>query len=605
MWKTIAAAFTFMTARERLAWVSLLSARAMASVLDLLGILGIAFVVTSSALFLTGGSDPNRTVKFATLSIPAVNASSLPVFAAGIFGLFLLKGFISIALQRTTALFLAQIEARSAKKIAQSAFSGGLAETRRMGPEEVTYAIQISSPTAFNGVLNYFSILVSEGFLFIIVATALFMFNSVATIFALIYFLAVAALIQVFIGSKLSQAATNIASQSIKANSVISDLIRVFRELSVLGYIEKYIDQIYESRLAAASSSAKQNYISGMPRHIIETSLLIAVGCFIFYIGNQGDITSSAGTIGVFLSGGFRLTAAMLPLQNALLGIKNDTPTAKIALDILRDSDMISVDTKSIGPETKMPDRPFEVIAEKVSFSHGESSTFRISNFNLLVKAGTHTALIGNSGSGKSTIADLLSGIFTPASGRISVGGVNPAELTKVHSGAIGYVSQSPGLVKGSLVQNIALGCDLEDIDLDRINEVVSVSNLSSVVAKLPDGLNTDLGNHQDLLSGGEVQRLGLARALYPRPGLLILDEATSALDAEAESEVNRAIAALGGSLTVVTIAHRLNTIQNADVVHLIHEGQSIDSGSFKELFSRNETVRQFVELLRITESDE
>lgn len=594
-----------MSSKERAIWLSLLAARGFASVLDLLGILGIAFVVTSSALFLTGGSDPNRTVTFSSITLQAVNASSLPLYAGAIFGLFLVKGIISIYLQRSTALFLARIEARSAKQIAHASFSGGLAETRRMSTEEVKYAIQISSPTAFNGVLNYFSILVSEGFLFLIVATALFMFNSLATLFALVYFAAVAALIQVFIGTKLSDAASNLAKQSIRANDLISDLVRVFRELSVLGQKEKYITQIYESRLAAAASTAKQNYISGMPRHIIETSLLVAVGAFIFFIGSQGDIAASAGTIGVFLSGGFRLTAAMLPLQNALLGIKNDAPTARLALSILKENRAAGTSLNSTDfSGTTAPSSPYDVVFEDVSFSHGVASTFRISKLNLRIAAGSHTALIGSSGSGKSTIADLVAGIFQADNGTVSVGGINPDVLTRLRSGAIGYVSQSPGLVRGSLLQNIALGCEKQSIDEDRVNEVVEIANLTGVVEKLPDGVNTDLGNHQDLLSGGEIQRLGLARALYPKPGLLILDEATSALDAESEAEINRAIEKLGRTTTVLTIAHRLNTIQNADVVHLIEAGKSIDRGSFQELLIRNATVQQFVERLRIDGTD-
>jgi ABC-type multidrug transport system fused ATPase/permease subunit len=338
-----------------------------------------------------------------------------------------------------------------------------------------------------------------------------------------------------------------------------------------------------------------------MPRHIIETSLLVAVGGFIFFIGSQGDIAASAGTIGVFLSGGFRLTAAMLPLQNALLGIKNDTPTARLALSILTESRAAgtSLNFSNVNG-TAVPSAPYDVVFKNVSFSHGETSSFRISKLNLDVEAGSHTALIGSSGSGKSTIADLVAGIFQADSGTVLVGGINPDALTKLRSGAIGYVSQSPGLVRGSLLQNIALGCDKQAIDEERVKEVVEIANLTAVVQKLPDGVNTDLGNHQDLLSGGEIQRLGLARALYPRPGLLILDEATSALDAESEGEINQAIEKLGQTTTVLTIAHRLNTIQNADVVHLIEAGKSIDKGSFQELLIRNAQVRQFVERLRI-----
>jgi ATP-binding cassette subfamily C protein len=120
------------------------------------------------------------------------------------------------------------------------------------------------------------------------------------------------------------------------------------------------------------------------------------------------------------------------------------------------------------------------------------------------------------------------------------------------------------------------------------------------VIDALPEGIHSDLGKLQDSLSGGQAQRLGLARALYTCPGLLVMDEATSALDAESESEIAKALNELRGSVTVVLIAHRLNTIQHADKVFLIEQGKVSDNGKFKELLSRNENVRRLVDLMEI-----
>ena len=128
----------------------------------------------------------------------------------------------------------------------------------------------------------------------------------------------------------------------------------------------------------------------------------------------------------------------------------------------------------------------------------------------------------------------------------------------------------------------------------------MSRSHLLEVIDSLPEGIHSDLGKLQDSLSGGQAQRLGLARALYTRPGLLVMDEATSALDSESESEIAKALDELRGSVTVVLIAHRLNTIQHADQVFLIEQGKVTDYGKFTELLNRNENVRRLVELMEI-----
>jgi ATP-binding cassette subfamily C protein len=164
----------------------------------------------------------------------------------------------------------------------------------------------------------------------------------------------------------------------------------------------------------------------------------------------------------------------------------------------------------------------------------------------------------------------------------------------------VSYVPQKPGLVSGTIADNVALGVDQELIDDKRVLECLARAHLSDVIQALPEGIHSDLGKLQDSLSGGQAQRLGLARALYTGPGLLVMDEATSALDAESEAEIAKALDELRGSVTVVLIAHRLNTIQHVDQVFLIEEGKVSDQGTFKELLKRNKSVERLVKLMEI-----
>jgi ATP-binding cassette subfamily C protein len=155
-------------------------------------------------------------------------------------------------------------------------------------------------------------------------------------------------------------------------------------------------------------------------------------------------------------------------------------------------------------------------------------------------------------------------------------------------------------LVSGTILDNVALAVPEEEVNRDQALEALQLANLGELIRELPDGLDTPLGKLQDGLSGGQMQRLGLARALYTKPGLLVMDEATSALDAESEAEIQQALDAMRGKVTVVVIAHRLNTIQHATKVILVEDGQVKDSGTFKELIVRNPSVERLVDLMRV-----
>jgi ATP-binding cassette subfamily C protein len=430
-----------------------------------------------------------------------------------------------------------------------------------------------------------------------------------ATLAAVIYFGLVALVMQYFVGSLMSKAGEVAAQGSVQANSAISDLLSVFRELLVLGKREKYIELIYRARVATADSSATQHYLSGMPRYIIEAALLVGVALFVLAQALAGDVVRSAATIGVFLSGGFRLTAALLPLQNALLTINGALPSAKKAHDILRDFQALGAnserDLRIQGKPLKSKNshqiiRPIGAKFEQVSFSYRDSDRPALINASFEISPGTQVALMGPSGAGKSTIADLLCDVLKPSDGAIIRFDQQSGAMDPDFPGGLSYVPQRPGLVSGTILQNVALAEDDEHVDRDQALEALRLAHLSDLIKELPEGLHTQLGKFQDGLSGGQMQRLGLARALYTNPGMLVMDEATSALDAESEAEIQKALDAMRGKVTVVLIAHRLNTIQHADKVILVEDGQVKDSGTFKELVSRNPSVERVVDLMRV-----
>jgi ABC-type bacteriocin/lantibiotic exporter with double-glycine peptidase domain len=605
MLKAVKASLAFMTPKERSKWYLLTTLRALLSLLDLAGILAIGFIIASIAVFLTSGSDPERVLEVGGLSIPAVNASSLTWVASGVLFMFLSKALFSMLLTRAAALFVAGVESKAARQIAKIALGSDLNAARLRSREEVVFAVQNGAPSAFSVLFNQVGTIIAEGALFVVVAAGFFFVDPTITLVAMAYFGLIAGAIQFFVGTLMNRAGEKIKSATILANTSITDLVSVFRELSVLQRRDEYITRVYKHRSDVSKNGAVQYFLSGMPRYVIEAALLMGLALFVLAQAVSGDLVSSAATIGVFLSGGFRLTAAMLPLQSALLTIKGVVPQAMAAHEILIDSPKAidsDVDSKikpTVGESKVTSDSGVGVEFRKVYFTYPGQAAPTIADVSMKIVAGSQIALIGPSGSGKSTIADIMCGLLIPSSGTVSLA------TTSTHDShtpqlSVSYVPQRPGLVAGSIANNVALGMEDALVDQDRVLECLSRARLSSVIDDLPDGIHSDLGKFQDSLSGGQAQRLGLARALYTRPRLLVMDEATSALDAESESEISEALDELRGSVTVVLIAHRLHTIQHADQVFLIEQGQVSDSGKFSELLDRNSSVRRLVELMDI-----
>jgi ATP-binding cassette subfamily C protein len=419
--------------------------------------------------------------------------------------------------------------------------------------------------------------------------------NPLAALATLAYFALVAWVMQALIGNRMKRASEQVNEGTISANASIGDLSEAIKEATVLGKKDFFLDRIHESRVKAASNYATQFVLNGMPRYIVETALILAISLFVLYQAVQGDLVAASGTLGVFLSGGLRLTASLLPLQSALLSIRSAMPPAEKALELLER--VTSEQSLAPAPETvsSAQSQPARVEITNLIFTYPNSPQPTIKNLNLTIEPGQQVAFIGESGAGKSTIADLILGLLMAQSGEVSINGTTPAAMGAAQPGYLGYVPQKPGLISGTIEANIALGVPRAEIDAYRLADAIRNAHLTQVISSLPEGVQTDIGKRKDGLSGGQLQRIGLARALYSKPGLLILDEATSALDADSEDEIKRSLEEIRGSVTTILITHRLNTIERSDFAVLIQDGQSVASGSFAELAQQHKSIRTFL----------
>jgi ATP-binding cassette subfamily C protein len=573
--------------------------RALVGNLDLIAILAVGFLSASVALFLAQGNSPNESIDIGPFTLPTISIQSIPLIGLIVLALFISKAVISIFLTHKLAHFLAGIEARAAKAIAIKAYGSGLDRIKLYSRNEILFAVGVGSPNAFNTLLNSVSILIAEGFLFLLVILAFSTLSLWVAASAIVYFSIIGLLIQYFIGRELEKTSLVITDSSIESSAGLLDLGEVIREATTLNKKNFFIERVYKARVKSAKSVATQLVLQGAPRHIVETALILGIGALIVSQALVGDLANAAGVIGVFLAGGLRLVAAMLPLQNAFLSIKQSIPLANRAFDLLELPDK-PIDSGSSIVETPNVNDGVSITLDNLVYSYGPQKTNAINGISLEILPGTQVAFIGPSGAGKTTLADLILGLLKPSKGHVLLGGQSPEVWMLNHPGLIGYVPQRPGMVSGTIAENIALGQNLSEIDVVKLRKAIQDAHLGELIHSLPDGAYSDMGKNKGEFSGGQLQRIGLARALYNSPKILIMDEATSALDAESESEINKAVDEMRGTVTVILIAHRLNTIQRSDMVFLIEAGQLSDSGTFPDLLRRNETVKSLAELMSI-----
>lgn len=243
------------------------------------------------------------------------------------------------------------------------------------------------------------------------------------------------------------------------------------------------------------------------------------------------------------------------------------------------------------------PTSPLSVSVSALTFSYPESLEASVlRGISLEIHAGQMVAFIGPSGAGKSTLAGLVLGLLAPTGGSVLISGQSPRDFVLQNPGKVSLVQQASSLIGGTIAENIALGVPAAEINNDDLAYAIDGAELTEWVSSLPAGANTEVDT--GTISGGQLQRIGLARALYTRPSLLVLDEPTSSLDADTESRIAASLKKLHGQVTQIVIAHRLTTIEDADVVYLIEDGKIAAQGSFADLRQSSPTVARQVELL-------
>jgi len=555
--------------------------------LDLLGVMAVGLL---GALSVNGiqSSNPSDRVGSALEIIQIQDlAFQTQVLILGVSAIVLLvsRTILSIFFTRRILFFLSRRGAKISAELISKLLSQPLMLVQSRTTQETVYAVTTGVERIVLQVLATSVVWIADLSLLVIMIIGLLVIDPITAIATFLVFSLVAYFLYRFMHVRAGNLGIESSNLNIKSNEKIVEVFASYRESVVRNRRHYYAREIGKLRYSLANSSAEIGFLPYVSKYTIETTVIVAavlIGAVQFALQ---DASQAIATLAIFLAAGTRIAPAVLRLQQGSIYIKHGLGLSTPTLDL--------IDSLGTAPILENTDDTVdvihdgfksEIVVKNVTLTYPGKQTPAVLDVSMTIPSGTSIAIVGPSGAGKTTIIDILLGILNPDVGHVMISGLLPLEAIAKWPGAISYVPQDVVISAGTIRENVALGYPIEEATDELVLDALKVAHLDTFVLELPDGIDTQVGERGARISGGQRQRLGIARAMFTRPHLLVLDEATSSLDGETEANISDAIHALRGTTTVVIIAHRLSTVQDADRVVYLSQGKVISTGTFDEV---------------------
>ncbi len=374
------------------------------------------------------------------------------------------------------------------------------------------------------------------------------------------------------------------------------EALHAIKEIKVFNAQAFFIERFSSAIRRYLDAFMKFSVVSVLPRYLFETVLISAMLLsFLFSTLLNKPFAELIPMLTVFVLAAIRLVPSFSKIYSNINLFHYSQNSLDIVYSLLKERSDGKIQNPLMHGKF-LPMGKDSIDLQDITFCYGSASVSIFNNLSISIPLKQKVAIAGLTGSGKSTLIDILMGILIPAKGNLYYRGVIiDQDSILAYQGRIGYVSQNLSLIDDTIFSNIAFGVPKDNVDFRKIEEVIKIVQLESFIKELPQGLSTQVGERGVRISGGQKQRIGIARALYRNPEILILDEATSALDRYTEAKLYAAIRSFNKDLTIILVTHRINNLENIDHIYLMDYGKIIDQGNYELLLKNSDTFKKMI----------
>jgi len=558
--------------------------------LGLLDLAGVAIVGILGALAVSGvasrapGNRVYSVLDFLNLETLTLQQQAT---ALGLAAALLLVGktIISIIFSRKIIFFLSRRGAVISTNLLSRLLAQPLQNLQQRSMQQNLYAVTSGVNTITVGVLATCASLIADISLLLVMTIGLFIVDTLIAVSTLVIFGAIGLALYKLMNKRAQNLGIEQSALNIESNQRITEILGSYREAVVKNRRSFYAREIGKQRFKIAEVGAEIAFMPNVSKYVIELTVVIgSLGISAAQFRMQ-DAAHAVAVLSVFIAASTRIAPAVLRVQQGAISIKTSLGGAAPTLELIESLANVSqLDEVSDLVETSHNGFKATVEAQRLTITYPTRSNPAVRDASFVISEGQSVAIVGTSGAGKTTLIDVLLGVLVPNIGSTKISGLIPLDAVTKWPGAISYVPQDVLITQGTIRENVAMGFPIHSYSDDLVWNALNVAQLEDFVRSLPDGLDSPVGDRGVKISGGQRQRLGIARAMFTKPKLLVLDEATSSLDGQTESDVSDAIRDLHGKVTVIMIAHRLSTVRTADMVIYMDEGVIKAAGTFEEV---------------------
>ena len=432
-------------------------------------------------------------------------------------------------------------------------------------------------------------ILITQSFLILILISLLVILDPYVALISLSLIGIINSSIFLSTKKRIKDLGTNKVNINKKRFKTVIETFGAIKEIKLNGLEKIYLNEFKESAVKFSNSTSKVQIVNTLPKFLLETIILGFLIVFILYsLWSGKNLTQVLPVLSMFAFAALKLMPSSQQVFSSLNKLTYSHSWLENLLSVFKENNNYYKNKELKNSKLEINQN---IQIENLSFYYHGNKSPAINNINLKINVGEKIGFVGSTGSGKTTLVDLIIGLLEYKHGKILIDKKLLGENNKRHwQNSIGYVSQSIFLSDKTIAENIAFGIPKEKIDLNKVIEVSRIAHIHDfIMNQIKDDYNSEVGERGIRLSGGQRQRIGIARALYNNPTLLVLDEATSALDNKTENLVMNSINNYREDLTIIVIAHRLNTIINCNCIYHLEKGKIKSFGKYDELMKNND----------------